>query len=68
MALSKTTRLWLHGIAAALISGASTGVAGVIVAPEIAIVTVAKMAAVSGVIGVAMYLKQSPLPPEEDHG
>jgi hypothetical protein len=63
--LTKNTRLWLHGIAAALISGASSGLAGAVVAPELAIASLAKMAAVSGVIGVALYLKQSPLPPDE---
>jgi hypothetical protein len=63
--VSKSTRVWLHGIAAALVSGASTGVAGVVVAPELTGVTLAKMAALNAVIGVALYLKQSPLPPED---
>lgn len=74
-----STRLWLRGLAAALITGGSSGVTSALganlVAPESFNLTdgIGRMlalalmvAAVSAVNGVAAYLKQSPLPPAEE--
>lgn len=57
--------VWLKGLLAAVISGAATGVGTLLVAPEVAVASVAKVAGVGALIGAAGYLKQSPLPPEE---
>lgn len=66
--------VWLKGLITALISGAAGGVSSmlstVLVTPEHAQVpgllmkTAALTALISAIIGVAAYLKQSPLPPE----
>lgn len=62
----KTIRAWLHGLAAAAISGAANAVALVIVAPEAFSVdhafTLLKAAFACGLIAAAGYLKKSPLP------
>lgn len=68
-------RLWIHGIAAAVISGAANGVitgyAAIGIDPShfnlaagfIHTLTLAgTSSAMSAIIGVAAYLKQSPLP------
>jgi hypothetical protein len=70
-------RMWIHGIVAAAIAGAAngtiTGFAAVGIDPDhfnlqagfhntLAIAGVS--AVMSAIIGVAAYLKQSPLPPE----
>lgn len=64
----KPLRLWLRGLAAAVINSGATTVTALIVDPH----TFAdwdklgKMAVVSAVLGAALYLKQHPLPAEED--
>lgn len=71
-------RIWLRGLISAAVSGASGGVANGLAAMGIApdtfnlqagatnVLKLAALAALaSGAIGVANYLKQSPLPPEE---
>ena len=64
--MPKNWKAWVKGIVAALISGASTGVAAAVVAPEVALLSLCKIALIGGVVGVAGYLKQSPLPPAEE--
>jgi hypothetical protein len=69
--MSRRAWLWVRGLLAALIGGASTGITGAlsanVVVPEIAPEALAKLAlaqtVVGAVLGVAGYLKQSPLPP-----
>ena len=60
--------VWLRGLASVAISGAASGIAAVFVAPE----TFAgdwnklgQLALAGAVIGLANYLKQSPLPPKD---
>jgi hypothetical protein len=69
--VSHRSWIWLRGLVAALIGGASTGITGAlstnVVLPETATDALAKIAVaqtvVGAVLGVASYLKQSPLPP-----
>jgi hypothetical protein len=61
--------VWLKGLIAALISGASTSIAAAFAIPE-AVSTahpavMVKMAIIGSVVGLASYLKSSPLPPED---
>lgn len=75
MKLLKSTALWLHGLGAATISGfcqAFLAILGVDGAKYIGIeVTnlsgkqVLITSVIGGLISAAMYLKQSPLPPED---
>ena len=65
-------KLWLHGLVAATISGAASGLgaaAGALVMGD-GLVHCLKIAAVAalfaGIIGAAAYLKQSPVPPDWD--
>ena len=77
--LSKSARLWLHGLGAALVSGGAGGMSASLganlIAPETfniqdgigkMLALAGMVAAVSAVNGVAAYLKQSPLPPPEE--
>jgi len=72
--MRKEVNVWLHGTVSALITGATTsflnvlGVAGAqaigiqvtqLNFRQLAIVTI-----MGGIVGMAAYLKQSPLPPE----
>lgn len=69
--VSQRSWLWLRGLVAAVIGGASTGITGAlstnVVLPETAAEALVKIAVaqtvVGAVLGVAGYLKQSPLPP-----
>lgn len=71
MPLSKNTNIWLRGIISALITGFTTAVTTLVVAPETFNATAEGVkktlivAAVSAALSVANYLKQSPLPPPE---
>ena len=59
-------RIWLKGLVSAVISGGATGIAAALSAPQpygfknyfIVMFT-------AGVVGAALYLKQSPMPTEE---
>ena len=75
--MEKGTKLWLHGLFAALIGGGASAVSGgfanVIVDPKDfntsgglghLLETMAVTFAVAGVMSIVAYLKQSPLPPE----
>ena len=75
MQLLKSTVVWLHGLGAALISGfcqAFLAILGVDGAKYVG-VDVADLSGkqvlitsiIGGLISAALYLKQSPLPPEE---
>lgn len=72
--MSGSTKIWLHGLAAAIITGAAGAVSTALVAPSAVnlthagLLTALKVAAISGLIGAAGYLKQSPLPPSDASG
>jgi hypothetical protein len=62
-------RKWLYGLFSAAIGAAANGVVVSIVAPEsfnfdTGLSKLLSVMAGSAIIAVAMYLKQSPLPPE----
>lgn len=59
--------LWLKGLAAAAIGGVSTAILAMVVDPltfnvDTGLSKLLKVAAVSALVNVAMYLKRSPLP------
>lgn len=60
--------LWIKGLIAAIISGAANAITVAIVDPveylhsEHSLRKLGAVALVSGIVGAAMYLKQSPLP------
>ncbi len=65
-ATSRDWRLWLHNLAAAAISGAGSAVGVMVVDPDTfnfstGLAELGKVAAVSAVIGVGLYLKTHPL-------
>lgn len=69
MSRLKDVRVWLRGLIAAVIGGAANAVMTVIVAPETFNFQegIGKLGAVTGasaLVSAAMYLKQSPVPPE----
>ncbi len=60
-------RLWIHGLISAGISAAATAISTAVVAPETfnineGLSKLLTVAGVAGFVGVANYLKQSPLP------
>ena len=59
---------WLKGLVAAIIGGISTSVVAMFVAPDQFNLSnlrkLAELALGAGIINAAMYLKQSPVPPE----
>ena len=76
--MKRSAKVWLKGAIAALIGGAagsvSTALANVAVSPEafnmgsgllLTLKTAAVSAAISGVLSLSMYLKQSPVPPDD---
>jgi hypothetical protein len=75
--MTKNTKLWLHGLLAALIGGGASAVSGgfanLVVDPKDfnlsgglghLFETMGVMFVVAAVMSVVAYLKQSPLPPE----
>ena len=63
---------WVHGLAAAVIGGGASAVTVVIVAPDqfnlfdpAALNRLISVVGVSALVSAALYLKQSPLPPED---
>lgn len=62
MKVSQRVRVWLSGLVAAVVSGAATGVTTSIVLPETALQDLGKIAVMGALIGLAGYLKQSPIP------
>lgn len=68
MSTIRKVGIWVHGLASAMITGISTSIAASIVAPESfniqdGLPAMIQLGIVSGIIGAANYLKQSPLPP-----
>lgn len=65
-------RVWLHGLVAATITGAASGIGAVVGSLAIgtglkhALEIALASAVLSGIVGAAAYLKQSPVPPEWD--
>ncbi len=69
--MSKNTHRWLKGLISAGVSGVTTVISTMVVAPEqfnlstglknVIIVSIA-----SGVVSIAKYLQITPLPPDED--
>lgn len=73
MAMTYRTRIWLHGAVAALVNGFFSSVAVVIVDPTDFNLfggggeKLLMVCAVSGIVGLATYLKAHPLPdPDKD--
>lgn len=67
--LRRSTIAWLKGAGAAIISGAANGVTVVIIDPlqfnlGSGINRLLSVVTVSALVGLALYLQQSPLPPE----
>lgn len=62
---------WLHGLLAALISGAANAVTAMYISPETfnmtgeGLIALLKLAGAGAIISTFLYLKQSPLPPKE---
>ena len=67
-------KVWVKGIAAALIGGGASAVAAAVTAPGIVSGTrgswmvLLRMSAVAAVLNAAAYLKKSPLPAVETKG
>lgn len=61
--------VWLRGLISGAVSGASTGVAAMLAVPEVANTVhpgaVLKIAAIGALVGLANYLRQSPLPSDD---
>jgi hypothetical protein len=68
MTRSKAVRVWLAGLLHAVVAGAANAAAGALADPghfnltHEGITALGKLAAAGAIIGVVMYLKQSPLP------
>ncbi len=62
--LQRQTKYWLHGLVAAAVSGLGVGLGAFAAGLTLRQFLIVALAPV--VIGVGGYLKQSPLPPEED--
>ena len=63
-------RTWLHGLLGAFIQSGATAVSVMVIDPakfnlEEGLANIGKLMLVSGIIGAALYLKSSPVPPEE---
>lgn len=68
--MKKPIRLWLHSLIAAIITGGANGLTVMIVSPTdfnfgAGIGKLGQVVAVGSLIGLAAFLKQSPLPPED---
>lgn len=66
-----TWKHWLHGLFGAAIGGGANAVTTMIIAPaqfnlQEGFRNVLMSAVVSSIVSAALYLKQSPLPPEVD--
>jgi predicted RecA/RadA family phage recombinase len=68
MTRSKALRVWLAGLLHAVVAGAANAAAGALADPghfnltHEGLTALGKLAAAGAIIGVVMYLKQSPLP------
>lgn len=64
-------RTWLHGLLGAFIQSGATAVSVIAIDPakfnlNEGLANLGKLALVSGIVGAALYLKSSPVPPEAD--
>ena len=59
-------RVWLHGLVAAGIGGACNAFTVAVIDPQHFAADAWKYAGVGSLIAVALFLKQSPLPPMSD--
>ena len=62
---------WFKGLISATIGGGANSITSMVVAPEVfntkeGLSNVVAMAVVGAILGAAMYLKQSPIPPVWD--
>lgn len=62
-------RTWLHGLLGAFIQSGATAVSVMVIDPQKfnlneGLANIGKLVIVSGIIGAALYLKSSPVPPE----
>lgn len=65
-----TWQHWLKGLVAAAVSGVANSITNVMVAPETfnfqsGLRKLGESAAVAGILGAALYLKQSPVPKDD---
>jgi hypothetical protein len=65
----KSFKMWVKGLLAAAIGGLSTGVTNIIVDPndfnfDAGLGKLGKVCLVSALLSAALYLKQSPVPPD----
>lgn len=68
-----TTRIWIEGLVAALIGGAANAVTVIVVDPlnfnlGEGLGKLLQVVAVGGLVAVAAFLKQSPIPKAEQEG
>lgn len=61
-------RTWLHGLMGAFIQSGATAVSVMVIDPQNfnlneGLANIGKLVLVSGIIGAALYLKSSPVPP-----
>lgn len=69
----KSIKNWAHGLVSALIGGAASSISAGMIDPETfnvndGLTNVLKLAAVSGIVTAAAFLKQSPLPQMNKNG
>ena len=72
MALSRNTKIWLHGLSAALVTGFSTSAGAFLVMPNVfnfrsaeSMGNAIKIVIVPTGLAIFAYLKTSPVPPLE---
>jgi hypothetical protein len=63
-------RTWLHGLLGAFVQSGATAVSVMVIDPQNfnlneGLANIGKLVLVSGIIGAALYLKSSPVPPIE---
>lgn len=69
--MTNRARKWARGLAAATINGLASGVVLIVVDPlsfnlQAGFTKLATASGLLGLLGLANYLKQSPLPPDDD--
>lgn len=70
--MSGNLKAWLHGLVAAFISGGANGITVMIVDPtqfnlfQGGAAKLGMVMLVGAIVGAALFLKQSPLPPERE--
>ena len=69
--MSRAWKIWLHGLAGAAISGSAAALTSATVRPDVfnfgaGLRDLAWMLVVPGLMGAALYLRKSPVPPLDD--